>query len=153
MKELVRHDLDTQLDAVDEIDQEVETLRLGREFCSTGVLHRNLLPWLWRNLRSVEQVKSFIESIAGGLELAEVIIPKWQDILRQGVTRDALVHILQDAAVSVNDPAIEKIVDFANRPWQDDAQIDFMADLLAQLGRYTSTGVAASTMAAASAFT
>ena len=96
MKELVRHDLDTQLDAVDEIDQEVETLRLGREFCSTGVLHRNLLPWLWRNLRSVEQVKSFIESIAGGLELAEVIIPKWQDILRQGVSWILLaVHLGQ----------------------------------------------------------
>jgi len=61
MKELVRHDLDTQLDAV---DQEFETLRLGREFCSTGVLHRNLLPWLWRNLRSVGHDDSQIDFMA-----------------------------------------------------------------------------------------
>ena len=138
MKELVRHDLDTQLDTIDEVGQEFETLRLGRVFCSTGVLHRNLLPWLWRNLRPVEQVQSFIESIPGGSMLAEVIIPKWLDMLGQGVSRDALVRILREAAVPLNDPAIEEIVYFArNRPWRDDVQIDFMASLLAQLGLVT----------------
>eukprot|EP01043_Picozoa_sp_COSAG02_P069488 COSAG02_NODE_11927_length_1629_cov_3.316993_1_plen_480_part_01 len=45
MKELVRHDLESQLDAIN--DQTSDTVRLGREFCSTGVLHRELLPWLW----------------------------------------------------------------------------------------------------------
>ena len=62
MKELVRHDLESQLDAID--DQTSDTVILGREFCSTGVLHRELLPWLWRNLHSVVRDDTQVDFMA-----------------------------------------------------------------------------------------
>eukprot|EP01043_Picozoa_sp_COSAG02_P006525 COSAG02_NODE_187_length_30377_cov_3.636271_2_plen_1415_part_00 len=60
MREFVRHDLEEQLErfcaeqrqrgaaavsSADEIDS------LGRQFLRRGLLHRELLPWLWRDLR------------------------------------------------------------------------------------------------------
>ena len=48
MKELVHHDLHTQVEQVDPAQQQVRDL--GQLFCVKGVLDRRLLPWLWRNL-------------------------------------------------------------------------------------------------------
>ena len=52
MKEFVRHDLRAQLESVHaaQTTDPIQVKVLGELFCSKGVLDRQLLPWLWRNL-------------------------------------------------------------------------------------------------------
>ena len=53
MKELVRHDLKDRLQALDSaaLSNADQVRSLGEQFLSTGVLDRQLRPWLWRELR------------------------------------------------------------------------------------------------------
>ena len=53
MKELVRHDLRERLQALDSatMSNAAQIRSLGQQFLSTGVLDRQLRPWLWRELQ------------------------------------------------------------------------------------------------------
>ena len=53
MKELVRHDLNDRLQAIDAATvRNADQIRsLGEMFVSTGILDRALRPWLWRDLQ------------------------------------------------------------------------------------------------------
>ena len=53
MKELVRHDLREHLQALDSatMSNAAQIRSLGQQFLSTGVLDRQLRPWLWRELQ------------------------------------------------------------------------------------------------------
>ena len=53
MKELVRHDLRERLQALDSatMSNAAQIRSLGQQFLSTGVLDRQLRPWLWRDLQ------------------------------------------------------------------------------------------------------
>ena len=64
MKALVHHDLENQLDTLDEaqllgLDLEVaDAQRWGATFLSNGVLDERLLPWLWSELRPAVDARS-----------------------------------------------------------------------------------------------
>ena len=53
MKELVRHDLEQRVERIDHsaVDNAEDIQELGRKFVRDGELHRQLLPWLWRDLQ------------------------------------------------------------------------------------------------------
>ena len=67
MKELVRHDLDAEVEKIPADDEASRQLKeLGQRFCSKGELDRRFLPWLWRNLefslaRSEDEVSFVLE--------------------------------------------------------------------------------------------
>ena len=86
MKELVRHDLQAQLDVIDPIDvpDAEEIQRLGQTFVTEGKLQRSLLPWLWRHqpqvVRNPEEMDFLIDLLTQlGLltRVPEADPPQW----------------------------------------------------------------------------
>jgi len=72
MRELVRHDLQEQLEAVGSADASARQIQeLGQVFLEKGELDRGLLPWLWRDLRPAvgEQQLDFLLQLMAQLGL------------------------------------------------------------------------------------
>jgi hypothetical protein len=131
MKELVRHDLREHLQALDSatMSNAAQIRSLGQQFLSTGVLDRQLRPWLWRELQPtivhdeaqmdflVELMEHFgllvavpgseprreehSQAFSYGWSWRRMLMPKWRRWLRQ--SSPLLTHRLSLATPCATD--------------------------------------------------